>query len=468
MKHARTILAVPLLLSLALPWAALAATHTGNYTPPVGQTTNTMVLSGGTASGQTHQALEQFTVPASVAPTSLTIYWAQSSAGTAGTWYLDLSTYPRPITLNPASDPPCSAPASSLGSWSGLMSDLPVFTAGTTMSGTSLDTSGLTLYPSLTYALVFHVSAAAGANRLQFTTSGYADGTNLFQEGGCTDPYWIPGNTSSGAPTCTDTSKTDWDAVFDFVGVGTDLTLNVRRNGPDVSFYGTCVEPSDLPAAWTLDSNLVSILTTDTTSSTGTNVLRTAECRSGYYDSGTGTLYLWDGSFEAVATQSGTPQSFTASATFTVEGSSYANPTALLTGCPFSLSDVLSSGAFTQALGCYLGTFAKNAVVIAPFSWYTQVEAAAQDASATTTYSIGVPVPSLGWGDYSSSGSFSMDAAPRTTVSTVSLYDSGTATGAADVAAQKFPILRSLAGMFLWLEAGLWLSGMVYLFIAAL
>jgi len=166
------------------------------------------------------------------------------------------------------------------------------------------------------------------------------------------------------------------------------VSLSVRQNGPDLSFYGNCVRSSDLPAGWTLTDNLVYLRLQDVTSATGTAVTVSTTCSaSSTYDTlPQGPTRLWNGTFNATAIQSGTP-GFQATASFTVTGSTVKNPIDALNLCitPDLFDLILHPSSIKSAVSCSFNSIVNTFADAPPFSWYTQIKTAVTATSTPAT-----------------------------------------------------------------------------------
>lgn len=432
---------------------AAVQSHFGNLTAASG----IINVKGFGVTGSTAAALETFSLSQGISPSTLSLNLSKNDTPT-GTYTVTICVYPDELLLNPCQNNP-------LRSWTNNLSDLT-----TSASWVTFDTSDLQLYPTIGYGIYITLGTLqTGSNYLNVhtNTGAYADGMVFTQRNApapCTGAdIWNRGFL------CGDNSAlASHDMLFDiFGGSAGSLTVDVHQNGPEVGYSGFCATPSSLPAGWTLGSNSVGIHVEDVTSGTGTNVLYQATCdpTQGTYASPLGTT-LWNGDFKVTATQFGTPHTFSATKTFTVTGSSTANPSGFLTTCQdFELTDTLSFSALKSSVGCSISAFAYNVTDVAPFSWHRQVTNALT-ASGTTTVQIGIPIPSAladGWTESSGTHDFDMLSPPPPTETIVNVFDSSTDTGIANKVAERFPFLRTFATMFLWLELGLWLAGLIWI-----
>lgn len=447
-------------------WAAVR--HDGNLTVPAPIPAGYQI-SGPAGAGASIQGLTQtFSLTQSIVPSSLGVLIARNGATETGTYTVTLCVY---YDLS-AADPCVNNP---IKTWTAAVSTLPVYSTGLTAAAeTQLPMDGITLYSSTPYAIFLSRSTQVGNIRWASTTSGYSSGNLYFKIAGCPSsppvPPWQQNNNSG---TCGSVTVPDSDGIFDlFGGSGALLTVKANQNGPEVRFTGFCVRPEDQPDSWILNSNLVDLHIEDITSGTGTNVLYQANCdpTQGTYTSGN-IITLWNGNFKVTASQFGDPNTYTATTEFTVSGSTKNNPSGFLTLCQsFELTDTLSLSALKSSVGCSISAFAYNITDVAPFSWHRQVTDALT-SSGTSSIQIGIPIPAAladGWTESSGTHDFDMLSPPPATVTAVNIFDSSTNTGIANKVAEKFPFLRTFAVMFLWLELGLWLAGLIWIVIPLL
>lgn len=433
---------------------AAAPTHFGNFSASSSQ----VDVHGPGYAGGTQSVLEIFGLTQSISPSTLSLNLSRN-LNPAGNYTVTLCAYPNELLADPCTQ-------NVQRTWTAALSTL-----GTSPTWVTLDMGGTFLYPSVGYGIHIKLSnLQTGSNYLNVytNTSAYADGTFFTARTGCTgNDLWNQGflcadNTTLGAR----------DMLFDiFGGSASTLTLQVNQNGPAVSFSGFCATAADQPDGWTLNSNLVDLEIQDVTSGTGTTILHQANCdpTQGTYSTESG-VNLWNGNFKVTAAQVGTPHTYTATTNFTVTGSSKPNPSGFLTNCQgFEITDTLSFSALKSSVGCQIASFAYNVTDVAPFSWHRQVTDALTD-SGTSTVQIAVIGPSAAfqWQEPQGTTEFNLFAEPPETETLVTVIDSGTDTGIANQIAERFPFLRTMAVMFLWLEVGVWLAGLLWIVIPLL
>jgi len=299
--------------------------------------------------------------------------------------------------------------------------------------------NGFTLYPGVTYVIVLERTADADTNltRVAFTAGDvYTLGSAWNDLKTCSNGWY---RTESTASSCSGTEWSGYDIFFGFETTGGSLTLNVNKVGETAYASGECVEPADLPPGWQLFSNSVSLTWTDT-SSTGTWLLQTIPCSGGFYSSSSDPIHLWNAAWLVEAVQDGDPQRFTASATFTMEGSSFPNPSELF--LPETCPGVGFLGEnLDNALPCYLRAFTGTFKSVPPLEWWYQI---AGVFAATNTVPLEV--------------TFDI---PGNASSTWTLYSSATDTGLVHEL-ESMPDVLGMNWMEL-MEAGLWLTFGFYL-----
>lgn len=174
------------------------------------------------------------------------------------------------------------------------------------------------------------------------------------------------------------------------------VSINVRQNGPEVSFYGNCVRAIDLPSGWTLDDNLVYLRMQDVTSATGTTQTVSTTCNStGTYDtSQVGNTKLWNGTFNVTAIQSGSP-GFNAASSFIITGSNVRNPVELLNLCitPDLFDLILHPSSIKSAVGCSFNGMVTLFSDAPPFSWYSQIKTAVTASSTPAVLDATIHLP---------------------------------------------------------------------------
>lgn len=443
-----------------------ADSHAGNVT--IQQPTSSQLNANGEgiAVGNVRALFQTFALTTGMAPTTLGLLLAKNMpTGNIGNYVVTLCVYPDITLQNPCTN-------NIQRSWTGTLASLPTYATNlTAANATQLDMGQIQLYSSTPYGIYVQLDVAqTGGHWLTWVASAnnaYADGKVYTARSGCpAGQIWNQGFL------CNDNATlAGWDAYFDlFGGTAAALTLQVNQNGPEVGFSGFCATASGQPDGWTLNSNLVDIEIQDVTSGTGTTILHQANCdpTQGTYST-EAAVNLWNGSFKATATQFGDPHTYTATANFTVTGSSKANPSGFLTACQgFELTDTLSFSALKSSVGCQISSFAYNVTDVAPFSWHRQVTNALT-TSGTTSIQIGIPIPAAlanGWTETSGTHDFDMLSPAPETVTAVNIFDSATDTGIANKVAERFPFLREFAVMILWLQTGLWMAGLVWIVIA--
>lgn len=345
-----------------------ANSHFGNFTASSGQ----VDVHGQGYAGGTQSVLEIFGLTQSMSPSTMSLRLSKSGTPT-GNYVVTLCAYPDELLADP-----CSRNVQA--TWSGSFSNLT-----TTAAWINLDMSGTFLYPSVGYGIHIKLTnLQTGSNYLNvFTNSGsYADGTFFTARTGCTgSDIWNMGFLCGN-----NTALAGHDMLFDiFGGTAAAITINTRQNGPEVSFFGSCVMPADQPDSWTLNSNLVSILVTG--GATSTAVLAQAPCVDSVYDSASNSRRLWNGSFTATASQAGTPHTYSAQTTFTVTGSEVVDPTAALHICTdVGILDVITDPKVVSgAISCSFNAFLSIMNDQPPFLWVNQIKDALSASSTPAT-----------------------------------------------------------------------------------
>jgi len=329
----------------------------GNYSgTPSGS--SGLGFNGQTSAGTIRRLKQKFSVTASALVSNLNLpIWQQGSP--TGNLTVKLCS----AAGDTLSDPCVQTLVS--GTYS--LASLPTTRAAAFAAPTELPMpNGFTLYPGVTYVVVLERDATADTNitRIAFTAADvYPVGSVWNDLKVCANGWY---RTESTASSCSGTEWSGYDMFFGFETSGGSLTLSVNLVGETVYAFGECVEPADLPSGWQLFSNQVSITYTDSSAS-GTWLLQEAECDDGFYSTSSDPMPLWNAAWEAEAVQDGDPQRFTASATFTMEGSSVVNPVAgIITECPRDES------FFT----CAMRTWYVNVLANPPFSWFSQLRGA--------------------------------------------------------------------------------------------
>lgn len=463
--HGRHILyaAFAALLFLCLPGGADAATFGNDVGASPTHLTEPITNSG--AQNSLAAGLQTFSLTASMVPATLEL-WLSKSGTPADDLIIDLCAY-----ADTTDDDPCRAGgAGLLQTWTITADTLPAFDVNPPGAAPiSLDVDeGIILYSSVPYTIVVERAFGDTSNypRWSYNTGWSGSGEKKKWIYGSCVPNWQE-HASTSPSNCGDTSGNhDWLFRFTELDSGT-LSLTLSQNGPQVWAAGACVRPSDLPAGWTLYSNLVDLEYRDT-SATGTLMLSQAECTNGGYTNFPG-LTLWNGTWEVTARQPGTPNSWEVVQQITIEGSDVQNPTAILDSCEqFDLVDVLTDfDDAKEAASCQTMAFLTFLTDIAPFKWRRQL--AAYTASGTTSWEIGLPLPDMEWQAPRSSVAFGdASVVDWDSEQGVSVYDSATATGVADEAAQEFPWFRTYAVYAIWGGVVLYLVGLVWVLLRLL
>jgi len=241
---------------------------------------------------------------------------------------------------------------------------------------------------------VIHVERTFG-DASNFVRWAYSDGNyaggymkkNIY--GSCGDGWLWPNATSPSD--CGGTGGGTFDLMFALVtSDDATLTISAATVGGSVYISGICVEPDDLPLGWTLDANTVAVRFQDTASN-GTWVLNEPDCTGGY----TTSRALWNGDFLVTATQSGSPTTFTASATFTidVEDNPIVDPVSLAF---FGCEDL---GYEEESLQCRLFNGFRPLLYLAPYSWLVDIKTTFDSTNASSLSAV-ITVPAeLGAGE---------------------------------------------------------------------
>lgn len=353
---------------------------------------------GANTNNSSRGLFQAFTLTQTIEPLTLTLYAAAHNSP-SDSLIVELCAYPQ---INEAK--PCSeGGATYITSWTISEADLAQDTAGQDTWAELLEVpDGITLYNAVPYGLeITRTTENSSTNnyRLGYTIGDYTGGEARWRPGfggstECQFPRWIylTGTTAD----CANSTGSTYDFRFFFSTTSADLTLDIEAIGGAIHSSGFCIEPEDLPEGWVLFSNAVEIEYRHD-AATGTWILETLDCANGVYNNSPTFKKVWNGEWEVIAHQRGSPTSFEASATTTVfvEGNPTQNPVDLLglEMCgSFSLLDVLDENAWP----CYARAFIRNVLTFPPFSWYEQVRTAILTDSATDTHSVTLTVPASG------------------------------------------------------------------------
>lgn len=239
------------------------------------------------------------------------------------------------------------------------------------------------LYPTNQYSIVIErvLEDATNLPRVGYNVGDFSAGEAYVNMniGSCGNPQWRDPSATSPAG-CSNTDSNDFMFRFTYLDNTDQLTIQANQNGNTVKPSGSCVMSGDLPAGWTLSSNLVNVFYQDT-SNNGIGFLRQYACDEFY--NAPAPLFLWNGTFNLVASQPGNPVTFSAttSVTVSIEGNPISSPTAFLDDLDCSQETLEDKPA------CYLNAVGNVFHNMPPLLWWHQVETAVASASNAPAFS---------------------------------------------------------------------------------